>query len=585
MTHTTWVWGWMALLPGVVAAQSEPGAETKITVQATGEPAQAPEPVQTPEAQTPEPAQTERGRLPEGIDPVRLRNHLIDPQVVAEFTKEELCDLAKPEAKHFDRVLEMVAQVKRPRQITLTLEDALERMLKYNFALEVARYNPAIEATRVVEAEAVFDASLFSSLSKVIQDRPSGSQLAATDFDRFYWNTGVRKVLPTGMQVSTSYSLERQFTSLAFQQLNPQYFSQLNLGLQQPLLRGFGIDFNRSAIVVAVNNKRIADYQFQQRIRESLRQTEVAFWQLVQARREVVISARLLQRFESIYDNLWARREFDVNKIQLEDTNANLATSRADFLRVLSNVRNAEDQLLSLMNDPELSLADDLEILPEGLPVFPRILVDRVGELQTALENRSEIREGELLVSNALSGIGQARNGTLPRLDLTFNYAVDGLGKSADRSFDEVTKNDFNEYTIGIEFEVPIGNRAAKSRLIRARLSLAQAEAELKRRTEEVITQVSVGVRNLDTNWNVLLPRLESVEAGVRQVQAIDARAEKKDYAQLNAELGALNGLAVGRRQLLQALIDYHIAVIDLEAAKGTLLQYNNVIIAPLKEN
>ncbi len=569
MTHTTWVWGWMVLLPAVAAAQSEPGVETKITVQETGEPAP--------------PVESES--LPEGIDPQRLRNHLIDPQVVPQLTEEELRDGDKADVKHYANLLKRVGEVKRPRQVTLSIEDAIERMLKHNFALEVARYNPAIEATRVVEAEAVFDASLFSNISKLIQDRPSGSQLAATDFDRFSWETGVRKVLPTGMQVSTSYSLERQFTSLAFQQINPQYFSQLNLGMQQPLLRGFGIDFNRSAIVVAVNNKRIADYQFQQRIRESLRQTEVAFWQLVQARREVVISARLLQRFESIYENLWARREFDVNKIQLEDTKANLETSRADFLRVLSNVRNAEDQLLSLLNDPELSLMDDVEILPEGLPVFPPIRVDRIGELQTALENRSEIREAELLVSNALSSIGQARNQTLPRLDLRFNYAVDGLGKSADRSFDEVTKNDFNEYTIGIEFEVPIGNRAAKSRLMRARLTLAQAEAELKRRTEEVITQVSVGVRNLDTNWNVLLPRLESVEAGVRQVQAIDARAERKDFAQLNAELGALNGLAGGRRQLLQALIDYHIAVIDLEAAKGTLLQYNNVIIAPLKDN
>ncbi len=546
-------------------AQEEP--VTRVSVEVAGE---------QEESQSAEP-------VTEALDVDRVLRQIIPPHRIDEYGEPDVRDGDKPDPAYYERLLNRIAHVRRPVQVRLTIEEVLERVLRHNFALDVARYNPAIEATRLVEAEALFDASLYSNISKLIQDRPSGSQLSATDFDRFSWETGVRKLLPGGMRVNTSYSLERQSTSLAFQQLNPQYFSQLNLGFQQPLLRGFGIDYNRSAIVVASHGQRIADHQYREQVRDVVRQVEATFWRLVQARGEVVISARLLEKFESIYDFLEKRKDFDVNKIQLEDTKANLETTRAEFLRILSAVRNAEDALIALMNDPELNLGNEIEIIPDGIPVYPRIVVDRIGELQTALESRTEIKSAQLAVMNAAIGIGQARNELLPRLDLTFNYAVDGLGKSADRSFDEVTKHDFTEYSIGVEFEIPIGNRAAKARHQRARLTLAQAEAELKRRTEQIITEVNVAVRNLETNWAVILPRLESVEAGVRQVEAIDARAERKDYAQLNAELGAHNGLAAGRRQLLQALVDYYLSVIDLERAKGTLLEYNNIVLVPVE--
>lgn len=511
-------------------------------------------------------------------DKARFLRHLFDPSEIEQYTEEDLRDGANPDKSYYERLIARIQATRRPKQLRLTLDDAMMRMLEYGFALKVARYNPAIEATRVIEAQAVYDATLFSNVSKFIQDRPTASQLAASDFDRFSWETGIRKILPIGMQVSTSYSLERQSTSLSFQQLNPQYFSQLNLGLTQPLLRGFGLDYHRSAIVIASNNRRISDYEFRKQVRQSLRDLEQAFWQLAQARRDIVISARLLEKFESIYNYLVDRRDFDVTQIQIEETRANLETSRADFLRVLANVRNAEDRIVFLLNDPTLNLADDVEIIPEGLPILSRILVDRIGEMQSALENRQEIAEAQLLVANARIGVGQARNETLPRLDLSFNYAIDGLGKSADRSFDELSRNNFNEYTIGVVFEMPIGNRGAKARLHRARLSLAQAEERLRQQTELVLTEVNVAIRELDTTYSLIKPRLESVEAGQRQLEAIEARADRKDFPQLNAELGARNSLAVSRRQLLQALVDYQMSIISLEASKGTLARYNNVM-------
>ena len=66
------------------------------------------------------------------------------------------------------------------------------------------------------------------------------------------------------MQISGTYLLNRQKTSLAFQNINPEYFNSLELAFRQPLLRGFGIDYNRSVINIA--KKSIAGF----RVREEM---------------------------------------------------------------------------------------------------------------------------------------------------------------------------------------------------------------------------------------------------------------------------------------------------------------------------
>ncbi|RJP40397.1 MAG: TolC family protein [Phycisphaerales bacterium] len=515
------------------------------------------------------------------IPPDRLIHHVPDPERARREAMARLQAGTQSEQAFARRYLERLDSICRPTRVPLRLEDVIRRALAGSFAVEVQRYNPAIEATRVVEAQAAFDAVFFSSLTKQIQDRPTASQLTAADFDLFNLTSGVRQLLPTGMSVSAAWSMRRTSTSLAFQQLNPEYFSDFEVAFRQPLLRGFGLDYNLSAIRVSRNNRQISELQFEQQIRALLRDLEEAYWQLVVARRDLAITAHLLGEFEDVYQYLLARQEFDVTKIQLEDTRANLENSKVELLAKQNVVFNAEDRLIFLMNDPELNFIDDVELFPEDLPTIGHFELDRLGELQTALDGRSDIRESKLRVANARIGVGQAVNQALPRLDLAFTYTVDGLGPSADDAFDELTMHDFTEYTVGIELEVPIGNRAARSAEKRARLIESQARAALKQQIEQVIVDVNVSIRQLTTTYEQIGPRFESVEANERQVESILARAERKDFTQLNAELGARRSLAANRRALMQAIVDYNMAIIDLERAKGTLLPYNSVVIEP----
>ena len=539
-----------------------------------------------PDRPADETAPADTAARPEG-EPVipwdELERHVPDPELDRKMA-EEILEQALSEndtvtVTYVRRLLQRVETIRRPEQLHLTLEQALHRALANSYAISVQRFNPAVNTASVVEAQAAFDAVFFGNITKNKIDRPSASELLSTNIDRLDSRFGFRKLLPSGMQVSASYGFRRQFTVFAFQQLNPEYFNDLVLEMRQPFLRGFGIDFNRSLIVVAKNDRRISHWAFRRQVRDTLRTVEELYWRLVQARRDVAITARLLADFESIYDYLLARRDFDVMPVQLAATKASLERSRVEFVRVRAGVFDAEDRFIAAMNDTEVNLADNVEIIPDNFPRIELISLDRLAEAQTALENRPEIREQKLRIANARVFVGRAKNGELPQLDLTFRYTVDGLGSNADRAFDQLTQNNFMEYFVGVELEVPIGNRGPRAARRRAELQHEQAIAQLQATVEEVLLDVNLAVRGFSTAYDQIAPSFESAEAREQEVKSIVARAERRDFNTLNSELNARQSLASARRAMLAAIVDYNVAIIDLERAKGTLLRYYNVVI------
>jgi len=522
-----------------------------------------------------------------------LLRHLPDPddcradalQKAEDTQKIEPAPGVDPRAEqiYYRNLATHLEAVGRPRKLPLRLSDALHRALANSFAIRVESYNPAIGQTHVVEAEAAFDATFFGTLTKNIQNVPTASVLQGSNVDIFTTEGGIRQLLPTGMTVSTSLTLDRTSNDSQFQTINPQYNSSFNVDFRQPLLRGFGLDFNRSRIEVAKNDKRISDHAFVRQVQDTLRSVETAYWRLYQARRAVAIQARLLSKFEQIYRWLVERGTFDALPVQIGDTRARLESARSTYIRLCNEVRNAEDALIALMNDPQINLAESVEIVPVDRPAIDPIVLDQLAEIQSALDHRPEIAEAKLRIASARILVGAAKNQALPQLDLLFRYTVDGLGVSADAAFDEVTKNDFHEYVIGVNLELPVGNRARRAAERRARLQHAQSIAALKAVFEQVILDVNARVREMLTQFNQITPNYDSAVASQAQVRSLMARADAMNYIELNNELSAFQGFALNLNDLLRSIAGYNIAIIELERAKGTLLDYYNVAV-PTRE-
>jgi outer membrane protein TolC len=479
------------------------------------------------------------------------------------------------------RYLRRLESIERPKKLEIKLDEVVRRTLANNYLIQVSRYGPAIDATRIVEAEANFDAVFFANLSWQKQDRPSPSQLAGTQSENTRFEAGIRKLLSTGTQIQTSYNLSRSETNLQFQTLNPSWFNQFVVEFRQPFLRGFGLDFNRSQIELRRLDHSISIETLRRDIQDQVFNAEQAYWRLYQARRAVAVSATLLTELETILYSLRQRKEigYDVYEVQLKQTESLIEQREVEFIELRNNVKNAEDTLKALVNDPDVTLAHDLEIIPTTTPFVEPLVFDALGEITAGLTHRSELREAKLSIEQAQIAIGVAKNQALPKLDVLFRYIVDGLGVNADRAFSQLTENDFHEYEVLIELEYPIGNRGPEAALRRARYQQAQAIAAHAAQIEQVVLEIRQAIRAIQTSYDQIGPSLRAAQASKAQLEATVKRQERRDPANLQVELNAHEALAGSRQALLDTLSNYNISLIDLERKKGTLLRYNNIVI------
>jgi len=513
--------------------------------------------------------------------------HLPDPSVLPDVLAKRL-DVTRFSAnikREYEKVYEdterLVSQIERPKKVRLSLDDALRRALANNYQIQIDGYAPAISTAQIVQAEAAFDAVFFSNISRNNTDQPTPSSLMASATDTTIVAGGLRQLLATGASVTLTQTMSRvDNPGFQFQTLNPAWSQNFRAELRQPLMRNFGIDFNRAQINIRKLERKSNEESFRARVIEILRNTEEAYWSLVAARRDVAISAELLAYANLTLSQIEARRDFDAYQTLLYRSQATVKEREFEYIDVKNRVRNAEDQLLNYLNDPELPLSSDFEIIPIDGPTAVPVVRDRFEAVQTALERRPEIIRARHSVDIARLQLGIAKNQALPQLDVIYRMTVNGLGSNADNAFDQETTGNFIDQYVGLEFAWSFGERGERAGIRVAALQQSQAVLSYKQALDSIITDCRVALRNIETSYEQIGPSTQGLVAAFENLRSLQERQERKSPAELDTVLNAQGGLAQARRALLQSLSNYNTGLVDGERAKGTLLDYNNVVLA-----
>ena len=163
-----------------------------------------------------------------------LQKAIPDPEAERLRLHEKLAgELGQARRRALESVLQRLDGLRRPLQTTLGLDDAIRRALSHSFAIRIESYNPAVEQTRVVEAQAAFDALFFANVTRDKSERPSGSpQLTGTTSNSLGMVAGIRKLLPTGLQVTTQYSMTR--TSSDSLLSGNSFLNSAHAGMEKP---------------------------------------------------------------------------------------------------------------------------------------------------------------------------------------------------------------------------------------------------------------------------------------------------------------------------------------------------------------
>ncbi len=465
------------------------------------------------------------------------------------------------------------------RIVKLPLREITQRAVANNRAVKVSGYQPAIDETRVTEAEARFDPEFFAGAT--FEARRADSEFGFTndDFDQWRFETGIRQLLQSGGQLEFGYRPQRTYSSALG---DPAWGSQFGLQLTQPLLRDFGLTVNRARIVINQNNQRISVLDFRKDLEEMLRNVEEVYWRLVQAQENVKIQERLLAgniRTADIVSKRWGQ---DVTLEQISNSITSVEFARTELIRARQRVYDLSDQLKNLMNDPDYPVASGTLILPATDPLLQPITFSLMDGVQTAMLNRYELGQQQLRIDSATTALEVAKNNKLPQLNLTGSIGLQGLGEDYVDSHDPVWDTDNVSWSLGLQFVQKLGNREAKSIFRRAQLQRMQAIAQYEQLIDQITTDVKTAQREVETSWQTIGQSRSAklaAEKGLEVLQSQEDGGEALTPRFVESKLNRQRDLATAERAEADAIASYNIAISRLESAKGTLLRYNNVLM------
>jgi outer membrane protein len=485
--------------------------------------------------------------------------------------------------------------------VRMKLRDLIHLAAANSLDVKVAGYQPAIEEARVVEAEGRFDPVVFSQLNlanqTILSASPQNAQFPSgnntTEFETLQFTAGIRQQLANGAQFQHQNQMQRlwRFSGLRDFNGNPTprtrdrfYENDLQLQITQPLVQNFGTEVNQARIIVARYNQRISLLDWRLQLEQTLAEIEQAYWELVQAERDLRIQEALFEETVRTSVVLQGRVNVDVNKVILSQSDAALRLREASLPELRQRVRTLSNEIKVRVNDPELPVTSGIVILPDDDPIETPIMFDLAEQIETALKHRAELAQQELRIQNAAVVHRAAKNNLLPRLDLVMSMGSKGGGDNWQKAMKgSYVDWLFREYSIGLQFEIPLGNREARGIEKRTMLQRLQSIDQYRLLIERISSEVKTSHDQVISGWErIALSRKARLSAR----NALDAIIEERDVGQqplspdfVNRLLNQQEVLAQAAREEIRALSDYNVAISALERAKGTILKYDNVIM------
>ena len=489
----------------------------------------------------------------------------------------------------------------------LRIEDCIKNALKYNYDIQIARYNPAISIDDITSAEAYFDTTVFAS-GQI--DHKDENNIDATYYGAYYddngntvsekiiedgynryhnhsYSVGLSKMLSTGatFQISESVSrindLQESSADLYYE---PFIENTLTLQLQQPLLRDFGVDVNRASIRAAHTRLGISKQEFQMQVINTMLEVERNYWVLFYYRQHVKIRQQLLERAEQTLQRVMARSDYDGKSSSIARTQSVIEEARADMLSAQNSALSQQETLLESINNPEWPISSRCEIITLDNPQQRQYDVSFEQAVETALELRPELVSQKLGIEISHLALDLAKNQVLPRADLYLSHSISGAGVNDDMALNRQLDNDTYDWSVGISMEYPLANRAAKAALSQTTKKLEQEELRLKSLQEQVMYDVSISLHELHHKFSEIKARMDSVTAARNELLTYLAiqdteRRDSNSPEFLNLKLNADDRLSRNQITAVQAMIEYDLAVMNIHRAQGCLDKYNNVVI------
>jgi len=474
-----------------------------------------------------------------------------------------------------------------PRTLAVDVTSLVQQALVHSPKVQVLQADPEVQQRVVKQEEAVFDWRAFLDSKYDDLNDPIGNTLTTGNNDNRFTDHhsvssgGLKRRTSTGGEVRLSQQFGYQDNNSRFLLPNAQSTSRMELSFRQPVLSRSGTVYNQNQIVLARISASSAGDETLAELQNHLYSVTESYWKLYRARAEFLQRQKLLAAAQNVMKTLEGRNQVDTIPRQILRARAAVARAESRMQRAVTDIRNAESQLRLLVNDPEMLEGGPVEFTPTEMPCMTESPVGLRDSLETALVNRPDISFAIRQMRASSVRMGVSKSELLPKLDFIVSSYVAGLENKA--QFVDSFNNQFTQgrpgYTVGMEFEVPLGNRAAKAKMEQRQWELKRAINSFRTTVETSLTEVEIASREVDTSWRELLGRYQAMLAAQNEVSYLQDRfdvlpmVEESSMLLLEDLLDGNERLADEEAAFSQAQTNYALSIIQLRRATGTMLR------------
>ena len=467
-------------------------------------------------------------------------------------------------------------------RVELSLEDARAATLENNLSLRATLVSPTIAEENLSAEEGAFNAVFTLGSSYAFRDDATATALASGESESGSITPGLRIPLRTGGEATIRVPVGRSETDNQFATLNPAVSADLELSLSHNLLRGAGRRATTHQIRLADYNLQISQAQAKLEVVRQLAAVERAYWRLYAAIRVVEVRE---QQYELAVEQLnRADRRFEAGTIPEVDVirgRSGAADRVSEIIAAQNAVTLAQRELKQIVNIAGLGVDTPTAIEPVSPPDPIEYIFDPEQLVAAAVENRAELLELEIQLARDAAQVAFAKNQSLPLLALSYTYRINGLAGTAGDAFEVLEDNNFEDFEVGLNAEIPLGNEQRRSQLAAAILTRLQRLSTRDARRQAIEREVYDAMDNLGSSWQRILAGQQAVLLNAR---TLDAERRQFDVGRSTSTdvLDVDTRLAESRLAEIQAVVDYQIAQVDLAFATGTMLGASRVTWEPV---
>ena len=470
-------------------------------------------------------------------------------------------------------------------------------------------------------ALSAFDAQFTTSTSIEHNNRAlnnvffgGGTRLLRQDFS--VWQTQLSKISATGTQYAVKNYTQYDANNAPGNAFPSAFTTWMDMEVKHPLLQGAGTKFNRIAgpnavpgfvygVVIARINTDVALADFEIGVRNFISDVENAYWDLYFAYRDLdaKVAARnaALETWRTI-DALGPKKGGEAQKEaqareqyyrfqedaqnalsgKLMDGTRNINGSSGGTFRGTGGIFVAERRLRLLIGLP---ISDGRLIRPCDEPLKARIEYNWECSLMEALTRRAELRRQKWQIKKREAELEANKNFLLPQLNLTGRYRWRGFGNDLfpnggsgqfNNAVGDLVTGDFQEWQTGVELSFPIGYRRAYAAVRHAELQVVRERQLLFEQERYVVYDLSNSISEVERAFTVVETNYNRRNAAAEQVAAVKAAFDAEN-ATLDTLLEAQRRQSDADTAYYRSLVEYQLAIKNVQLEKGTLLDYNEI--------